>query len=52
MLIPSSVPAGRKVEQKFTLTPTKGKRGRHKLVVTCNSVQLKGITETVKIDVY
>jgi len=48
----SSVAAGNKVEQKFTLNPTEGKRGRRTLVVTCNSAQLKGITGTVAIEVF
>ena len=43
--------AGKKAEQKFTLTPTEGKRGRRTLVVTCNSAQLKGVMGTVAIDV-
>ncbi|XP_065911871.1 protein-glutamine gamma-glutamyltransferase K-like [Dysidea avara] len=47
-----SVAAGKKVEQKFILTPTESRRGRRTLVVTCNSAQLKGITGTVAIDVY
>jgi len=48
----SSVAAGEKIEQKFTLTPKEGKRGRRTLVVTCNSAQLKGITGIVAIDVF
>ena len=43
--------AYQKVEQKFTLNPTEGKRDKRMLVVTCNSAQLKGITGTVTINV-
>ena len=44
--------AGKKVEQKFTLTPTEGKGTKRTLVLTCNSSQLKGVTGTVAIKVY